>query len=390
MNQKTRYWMSRLGIPVAVIVAAILVMNWLAAMRTDAPRREAKPRMRIVQSQVVELDSVQSAIVAYGRLTSAQPVDLYAEVAGTLLRGDTPFKPAQAFRRGDLLLRVDDRQVRLDLNSAKSDLLNALASVLPEIRVDFPDRYQRWADYFNSCRFDSELLELPEADNQKIKLFLSRYNVYKLYFAVRDLEIQLEKHFFYAPFDGSIVTANLHEGSSVRSGTLIGKIINLEDLEVEIPVASVDLPWISHRSPVRFTSTEMPGVWSGQVKRVGNTIDTRTQTVPVYLSVNERERSLLYDGVFLEASIPGSVLPNAYSVPRSAIYNDTYVYLIQNGELVQQPVEIARRETDRVIVDGGLKSGDTLVVELLQGVASGMPAEPRFGPTMITTGERGE
>ncbi|MBD3401901.1 efflux RND transporter periplasmic adaptor subunit [candidate division GN15 bacterium] len=385
MKDTTRRLIFRLGIPVAILGVSILVGVWLASMREEPARRTPAPRTRIVDVRVVTLDTVRAEIAAYGRLTSAQPVELYSEVAGTLVEGNIPFKPAQAFARGDLLLKVDDRQARLDLNSAKSELLNALASVLPEIKVDFPDQFAVWQDYFDRVNFNDRLPDLPETANQKIKMFLSRFNVYRLYFTARNLEIQLDKHRFYAPFDGSIVNANLREGSSVRSGTLVGQIINLEDLEIEVPVAVADIPWLSRDQRVSFTSTELPGEWTGRVKRVGNNIDSRTQTVPVYLTVDQSDAGMLYDGIFLEAEIPGEIIAGAVRIPRLALYNDTYVYVVDEGKLDRRAVEIARRETDHVLVSSGLQTGDTLVVELLQGVATGMPAKPRIGRTITTT-----
>ena len=53
--------------------------------------------------------TVEASIVAWGRLESAQPVVLLAEGEGVLEAGDIPFQQGQSFRKGDLLLRVDDR-----------------------------------------------------------------------------------------------------------------------------------------------------------------------------------------------------------------------------------------------------------------------------------------
>ncbi len=164
--------------------------------------------------------------------------------------------------------------------------MTALANVLPEIKVDFPDEYQKWQDYFNSCQFNSKLSPLPETDNPKIKLFLSRFNVYTIYFSVRDLEIRLDKHDFYAQFDGSIVTADLRAGSTARVGSLLGEIINLEQMEVSVPIEAGDVQWIDRSRPVTFTSSEIPGEWTGRVSRVGSDIDARTQTVELYMSID--------------------------------------------------------------------------------------------------------
>ncbi len=368
----------KIVIPLAIILLGILSMQVLTSFKSEPSRRELKPQSKIVEAQVVKLGSVPSTVTSYGRMTTTQPVALISEVAGELQSGSVPFQPGQFFRKGDLLVKVDDRQAQLDINSTKSDLLNALAQVLPEIKVDFPEKFPIWQAYFNDVSFDKKLSPLPEVSNQKVKLFLSRFNVYKLFFAVRNLEIRLEKHYFYAPFSGSIATADLRIGSTARSGTRLGEIINLDDFEVEVPVAAKDIRWINRNELVTFSSTEVAGEWNGKIKRIGHTIDTQTQTIPVFISFDKAQSNLIYNGVFLNARIPGILIDHAMAIPTKAIYNDRFVYLVENGRLKYQEVEIARRETDTAIVTGGLQTNDTLVVEVLQGVAAGMLAKPHL------------
>ncbi len=362
-------------LPIGILIAGGLAMWILLSFRSEPERRKPAPRQKIVESEVIELKDVPSEINAYGRLTSAQPVVLYSEVPGTLMEGNVSFQPGQSFRNGDLLIRVDGRQARLDLNSAKSDLLTALASVLPEIKVDFPEQFQVWQDYFNRIEFGTTIPRLPEVKDQKIKLFLSRFNVYKLYFSVRNLEIRLEKHAIYAPFDGAIVSAELRPGSTVRNGSRLGEIINLENLEMRVPVQVQDIRWIDQRKPVQITSKEIGDQWSGRIERIGKAIDPQTQTVEVYITVRHNQNDHLYEGVFLEADIPGLKIDGAVAIPRKSLYEDSFVYLIKDGRLEYRKVKIARRENSSVIVTGGIESGDTLVTEIMQGVAPGMPAK---------------
>jgi RND family efflux transporter MFP subunit len=366
---------------VLILAVGFSAMVVLLGLKTDPPKRKPETQTKIVETAIVELQSVQAGIVAYGRVTSSQPVRLFAEVSGILQPGDIPFKPAQSFSKGDLLLKIDDRQARLDLNSMKSDLMTALGSVLPEIKVDFPEEYQVWQDYFNSCKFDKKVVSLPETDNPKIRLFLSRFNVYKIYFSVCDLEILLDKHCFYAPFDGSIISAELREGSTARNGTLLGEIINLEQMEVAVPVKAEDILWIDREQTVTFTSSELPGEWTGRVTRIGSDIDTRTQAVDVYMSVDDGGETALLNGVFLEARIPGMKISDAFGIPPKAVYDDTYVYIIVDGKLVRRDVVILRREADQIIVNGGVEDGDTIVFEIMQGVAPGMPAQSKDAPS---------
>lgn len=363
-------------IPIAILLGGFLLMQFFMSFKEDPPEQIRQIKAKIVDAQVVELSDVTSQIIGYGRVTSAQPVTLISEVNGILTSGSIAFRPAQNFKKGDVLIKVDDRQIRLDINSAKSDLLNALATVLPEIKVDFPDDFNTWQNYFNSITYDKKLNPLPDIKNEKIKLFLSRFNVYKLFYQIRSFEIQLEKHFFIAPFNGSIISAELNAGSTTRVGTRLGEIINLDDLEIEVPLPVQDIEWIDTNKSVMFSSAEVSGSWQGKVKRIGKNIDTRTQTVQVFVNVEDSKKSGLFNGAFLKAEIPGKVIENAISIPRKLIYDKQYVYLIKNGQLDYHQVNVARREMDNVIVNRGLMTDDTLVTEILQGVAKGMPAKP--------------
>lgn len=365
-------------LPIVILIVGFIAMRILISMKKEPPKRAAVVRPRMVAAEAVALKDIPAQITAYGRMMSAQPITLFSEVSGEIIRGTVPFQPAQSFKKGDLLLKIDDRQMKLDINTAKSDFLNALASVLPELKADFPDEYKKYQAYFDCCGFGEELQELPETDNQKVKLFLSRFNVYKLYFAVRNLEIRLEKHYFYAPFAGSIISADLRVGSTVRVGSQLGQIINLENLEVELPIPAIDVQWIDQTKPVMFTSSEIAGQWRGKIQRIGKNIDTRTQAVQVYAAVDRGNQNGLYNGVFLKAQIPGTVIKNGVSIPRKAIYEDRFVYLIKNGKLDYREIVVSFQEPESIIATGGLVNGDTLVVELLQGVAPGMMAQARM------------
>ncbi|MCX8045162.1 MAG: efflux RND transporter periplasmic adaptor subunit [Desulfobacterota bacterium] len=368
------------GIPVLILLAGILAMLFFASFRQPPPKKQPETPVKVVEAEKVRLADIPAEITAYGRIISAQPVVLTSEVTGMLESGEVPFKPGQRFRKGDLLVKVDTRQILLDINTTKSELLTALANVLPEIKVDFPGAFGVWQDYFNRCTFDRPLPDLPAAANQQIKLYLARFNVYKLYFTIRDLEIMYEKHFFRAPFDGSIAAADLRIGANVRPGTKIGEIINLEALEAELPVPADDIQWIDREQPVRLTSPEIAGLWSGRISRIGTTVDVKTQTVQVYVGVDHRMDDGLHDGVFIHATIAGRTIPAAVVVPRRALYEEQFVYVIRNGLLDYRRVSVARKNPDTVIVNDGLVDGELLVTQLLQGVSAGMHARPRNLP----------
>jgi multidrug efflux pump subunit AcrA (membrane-fusion protein) len=364
-------------IPILIIIASIIIMIALFSLRSDPPKSPARPQTKIVEIEVAHLENIESEIVGLGRLTSALPLVLFSEVSGVVMEGTIPFQPAQFFRKGDLILKIDDRQIQLDIKSAKSDFLNALSSVLPEIKVDFPKEFQVWESYFNRCDVYSPLPPLPDTENQKIKLFLSRFNVYKLYFTVRNLEIRLEKHYFYATFSGSIISADLRVGSIVRNGSQLGEVINLDILEVDIPIPAEDVVWIDKSKPVTLISSELGKQWAGKILRIANSIDPKTQSVSIFVRLKATSMSEIFEGIFLRARIPGKVQKNAILIPQKILYQENFIYCIKDGRLDFRSIEISRRQTESVIVIAGISEGDTIVTEVLQGVANGMLARAK-------------
>jgi multidrug efflux pump subunit AcrA (membrane-fusion protein) len=91
----------------------------------------------------------------------------------------------------------------------------------------------------------------------------------------------------------------------------------------------------------------------------------------------------LYDSLFVKAIIPGLTIKNAISIPRKALYKEKFVYVIKDGRLDYREVRIARKETNSIIVTGGIKDGETLVLEVLQGVAPGMLAKTKLSEARV-------
>ena len=370
----------RFAIPILVVAIAFVAMRALLASRPERSRQPAPPRELSVNTQVAKVGPERTEILAYGRVRSGQPIELFSEVTGVLEPGDGPFRPGHRFASGAVLLRVDDRSMRLRIASRKSQFLTALAGLLPEIKVDFSAEYPAWGSYFERFELEGGMGDLPETENGRVRLALARNRIHEIYYDIREMEIQLEKHVIVAPFAGVVTDAALREGATVRPGSRLGGILSLDDLEVQVSLPAADLHWLERGGKVQLRSAELDGRWTARIARIGGSVQATTETVPVYLSIDEIEGpATLVDGTFLEARFPGRTLETAVSLPQEALQGDATVYLLAGGRLTPRAVDVARREERRVLISGGLANGDSVVTDLLQGVVPGMPARPRGG-----------
>ncbi len=366
-----------IGIPVLIIALALLLMSLLGRMREEPRRHGARPGGMSVQIEVAAPATLESRVSAYGHLLSAREFELTAEVGGTLSAGELPFRPGQAFEEGQLLLRIDDRPLRYNIASQKSALLSSLAQVLPEIGVDFPDEAKRWRDYFTDFDIEGPMAELPAVGEEKVKLYLARFGIFQSYYSIRDQELRLAKCALRAPFDGVVLTAALREGATAKQGFSLGTLLCTEERELEISLPASELAWLDRDAPATIRSGDLPGEWTGHLLRLGGAVDSRTQTVAAYYSIEGPDLDRLITGSFFAVDLPTLSIPAALRLPRSVLTGSGQAWVIESGRLALRELEIARSEDDDVIVIGGLSAGDSVVVEILQGVSPGMPVRPR-------------
>ena len=122
---------------------------------------------------------------------------------------------------------------------------------------------------------------------------------------------------------------NIQSGSFVNPGNNLGKIIKAGSLELKVAVETNDIPWIIPNSQVRIASPEGNLNWSGTVTRIGDVVNPNTQSVDVFIEIYSNNYKL-YDGQYLEATLPAQTIENGMIIPRNAIINDREVFVLQD------------------------------------------------------------
>ena len=366
-----------------ILLAGFFLMRQLSGMKKLPPERPKTVSTNFVKVNEVDYRELDTEVVAYGRITSSQPLSLIAEVGGRLFRGQVLLKPGVNFRKGQLLCRINDAEVRLALQSRKSEFLNLIASSLPDFKIDFQEDYPAWQEYFESIEIDKPLKELPELTSNQVKTFLATKNILRDYYTIKSSEENLRKYYIYAPYDGSIATVSLETGTVVSPGTTIATIIRTDQLEVEIPMEVNNIKWVKEGSTVEVTSEDGSQSWTGEVTRIADYVDPSSQSINVYVQVDAGPDSGLYDGLYLRAIIPGSRLENAMEIPRRVLVNEDEVFVVDQGVLKTRKVNVQKVNQDQVLISpveaNGLNQGDSLVIEFPSNAIENMRVTTEVG-----------
>ncbi len=181
-----------------------------------------------------------------------------------------------------------------------------------------------------------------------------------------------------SPLDGVVTRINVQPGQSVDLNTIVAEIIDLKRLVVTVNVPAEEAALVHAGEPAEIFGDDKKSdpVATGSVSFVSPTIDVKTASAPVRLSVPED--SGLRPGQFVRARIVIAELMGRLVVPRESVIktgDGKAIYLVDGDNAVQLPVKTGLRDGDLVEVDAeGLKEGDTIVTV----GAYGLPKETKI------------
>lgn len=360
---------------VGIIAFSVVLASFFAGQKEEPKEQKRAVVKKMVEVKKVNYESLKTNVVTYGRVETAQSLDLLSEVSGRMFEGRVRLKAGEKFSKGTLLFYIDDQEASLNLKSQKSNFLRDLAGILPDLKVDFSDNFDAWQKYFSALDIDKKIPELPKSISEKEKTFLATKGIYSTYYTIKSAEVRLEKHKYYAPFSGSVTEVMMQSGSFINPGTKIGRVIRGGLHELKVSVETKDIAWIQRNSPVKIYSEEAQRYWDGQVVRISDYVNQNTQSVDVFIAI-ETNGDKIYDGQFFQAAIPARTVKDGMIMPRNAIYNGDEVFVVEDSLLKVRQVNIVRL-TDENAIFNGLKEGEDLVVIPLIGAYNNMVVEKK-------------
>lgn len=359
---------------VVAIAAAFFIMTALANSKKD-PESRAKEKAKIyVRASKIEYSDMSTSIIASGRLSSQSLVDLSAEVSGMILQGDLSLKEGTNFKKGDLLVRIFDEEAKNNLKASKSRFLNSIAGILPDMKIDFTEEFDKWNKFFNDINIDKELPALPKFNSDKEKIFLASRNILNDYYTIESAQVRLSKYKIYAPFKGTFTKVMMEVGSVANPGTRIATMIKTDNLELEVPVKAEDIYWINYNDKVKVSTSDGQMTWWGKVVRKSDYVDPASQSIMVYVAVEPQKDKPLYQGQYLQAEFSDKIVHQSFEIPRNALFNKNEVYLVENGILKRATVKVLKLGSTTALISGP-EENSTIVVEPLINAAEGVVVE---------------
>ncbi len=379
--------MKKIGIAVVFLVSALLIMFLLGRLKKESPRSKRPPATRALSVRSVEYSQYVPEISQLGRIEAVQKVNLTPEASGRVLNRGFKLRKGRSFNKNQILAVIEHTQVSNNFRLSVSEVLAALGEMLPNIKLDMPEHYDKWKKFFNELDFN-KLPPLPEISSDKEKMLLTRYKIFTSYYNAANQYDRLQNHYIRAPFSGEVADAAVNSGDVVSAGKSIGKFINNSSYEIELAVQNNEFHYINTGKKVRVVPTGSHKAYTGEIVRKVTNINNQTREVVVSLPPDGKKN--IVDGGYAEVFIPLDSL-NSVRLLRTAVYKQDNVLVVENikerhrgksgksvkaGELGIKPVEVAFSDRRYAYITSGLSEGDIVIESQLEDPVKGMLVEP--------------
>jgi HlyD family secretion protein len=337
-----------------------------------------------VQTQRVQARSIQSSVLASGKLVHEQEVKLSTEEIGKVT--EIYVEEGDNVTQGQLVLQIDDERLRSAVEQNEAVVrMQEIAIQRSQLQVENLRRnWERMRelhtrDLIDDDSFDAATnnFELAEVDLRSSRESLSQARA-----QLEQAQDRLAKTRAFSPIDGRVTSLDIKVGETAISsstnipGSSLMTIADPESIHVEVNVDEADIGSIEVGQRARVTAIAYPD------KPVEGTIDSiavsakvaegqQGQSFAVKIRLHDLEAIRLRPGMTCRAEIFTETQNDVLAVPIQAVIVDedlvenetTYhVFLNDNGEARRAEVEVGISDDTYQEITGGIDAGDEIVI----------------------------
>ena len=306
------------------------------------------------------------------RIEAIKELSLQAKATGFLLEQSA--QDGASVRAGDLLYRIDQRDIRARLDQVRAQLDRDTAN-LDYLRSNY-DRGSQLAKIGALAKdtFDQRMSAVKQAE---AALAIDQA-------AIRAAELNLADTDIRAPFDGQLGRNRAAIGTYVSAGaTALNTLVQLSPIFVTFNPTEQDLARIQaarkNGDVTVDVSAQSGAEQSGKLVFLDNALDRTTGTITARGIIENADAALL-PGQYVRVKVTIGRIDDAKLVPLAAVGSSQlgkYVYTVGDKNVVEmKQIALGQSDGDHVAVTSGLSGSETIITGNLQKIGPGAPVSP--------------
>jgi len=393
--------------------------------KSGAPSANASQAARNVAITVAQAEAraVERSVQIVGTLMAQDEVTLANETPATIEK--ILVDMGDRVQRGQLLIKLDEREARLEVERAAANLqaaqealsrarqmldwnranversqavlsdaqinLKRFQGLLSEGAISASQRDSAQTQYdvaiasirANEAQFESDR---AAAKNAEANVEQARTTLELARKRLKDMDI-------VAPLDGFVRKRLVNMGETYKEKTPLMSLVAIQALKLQGEVPERFAPQLSVGRPVRVEVEAYPGrTFAGTITRVSPAVDVESRTFTVEASV-PNPGGVLKPGFFAKASIITGMERNVPFVPEEAVITFAgivKVYAITGSKVEERRVTTGQRRDGWVEMLEGVKVGETVATSGLSQLATGTAVTIQAGARGAPSPEKPE
>lgn len=379
--------------PLLIIGAAFAGTQVMASMKPEPEEKTEETKALPVLTTPATTETVTLSVSAQGEVQPRTQINLVPQVSGVLTYMSPNFIEGGAFRKGELLARVDPAEYELRVVQAKANIAQA-ETVLVRERSESDIARKDWDELGDGSAPSALTLREPQMAEASARLEAAKAQL-------GEAELQLARTSIYAPFSGRVIGRDINAGAYVRTAQSLGEIYSSDIMDVRLPLTNQDLGragltagYSAARGkgiPVTL-SADVAGIqanWTAEIVRTDSRFDPKTRVLYAYAEVRNpfaKSTTPLVPGTFVEAKVTGEDVEQAVIIPRNGLRGSDRVFIAKSDETLEiRKVTVRASDREKAVILSGLSAGEKVIVSPIRGPADGMKIDVIDDPLNLKT-----
>ncbi len=338
---------------VCCLLGLLVFVTVLHMIGTDTGKARLVHAASPVETVPVRRQTLEEVIGGSGTVEQFNTVLLTTQISARVL--EVPVKIGDIVKKGDLLVRWDDRLIQVTLESNRQFVETSNIKIKNETRQ--VERYTALEEKHMGTPLDLEKAEIALAD--------AREELAKATVGLRQAEIALEHVEMRSPIDGIVLERLVNPDETTHNDQIVIKLGALETVLMAAKVTEEKIYSMQLGLSAEISFPAFPAeTFQGKVFKIDPNIDPVTRTFTSYVEINNPDFRLK-PGLSGFARIHRTA-KDVPAVPSVAIINPSgdraSVFVVDNsGRANLRKVGLGIVVNAMTEVTGGLKEGEKVV-----------------------------
>jgi len=341
-NNALKNFFARSWKVLAGIAGMAILLIWTTGMlrqRVEPGVLNYRPGMPVPEDAEridVRLQPIPTRIDVMGTVTSDDNIRLSARISSYV--SEVHAAAGHAVTNQQVLIRLDDREMKQQLGAAKAHLRQAVTEL------------ERTRILFSSDAATRQQMIAAESAEQASRARVDEINVLLTYSEIR------------SPINGIITDRSVEPGMLVQPGQALLSVYNHLSMRLDVPVPVRMISQLELQQAVTVQLESPKRTVTGRISEIVSEIDTssRTRLVKVRMDATDSE---MIPGSFGRLSIEQPP-HDGYLVPSSSVYNVGQLEMVQvisDDRVIRRLVKTGPAMDGQVELLSGVRDGDNIL-----------------------------